>query len=109
MYLLFSRGSGIFCLQESTKKLEQNVNLFGSTVESLLYRYGKVTIDLHSGKTAVGFSCSSISRSFEPNSNLSQKAECMSCFLMTVDISYLPISVSWVLFVCGGFFFCVLL
>lgn len=32
-----------FFLQESAQKFEQNVHLFGSTVESLLYRYGKVT------------------------------------------------------------------
>lgn len=32
-----------FCLQDSAKKLEENVALFGSTVESLLYRYGKVS------------------------------------------------------------------
>lgn len=41
----FSKGSAVFYLQESAKKLEQNVNFFGSTVESLLYRYGKVTFD----------------------------------------------------------------
>ncbi|XP_078480889.1 complex I assembly factor ACAD9, mitochondrial [Lampetra planeri] len=32
-------------LAESAKKLEQNVHLFGSTVESLLYRYGKTIVD----------------------------------------------------------------
>lgn len=32
-------------LAESAKNLEQNVNLFGSTVESLLYRYGKTIVD----------------------------------------------------------------
>ncbi|XP_022601246.1 acyl-CoA dehydrogenase family member 9, mitochondrial [Seriola dumerili] len=32
-------------LAESAKKLEQNVGLFGSTVESLLYRYGKTIVD----------------------------------------------------------------
>ncbi|GAA6225409.1 acyl-CoA dehydrogenase family member 9, mitochondrial [Lates japonicus] len=32
-------------LAESTKKLEQNVSFFGSTVESLLYRYGKTIVD----------------------------------------------------------------
>ncbi|XP_061583870.1 complex I assembly factor ACAD9, mitochondrial [Cololabis saira] len=32
-------------MQESAKKFEQNVNLFGSTVESLLYRYGKTIVD----------------------------------------------------------------
>ncbi|XP_029005899.1 complex I assembly factor ACAD9, mitochondrial [Betta splendens] len=32
-------------LAESAKKLEQNVVLFGSTVESLLYRYGKTIVD----------------------------------------------------------------
>ncbi|XP_044026873.1 complex I assembly factor ACAD9, mitochondrial [Siniperca chuatsi] len=32
-------------LAESAKKLEQNVSLFGSTVESLLYRYGKTIVD----------------------------------------------------------------
>ncbi|XP_015249880.1 PREDICTED: acyl-CoA dehydrogenase family member 9, mitochondrial [Cyprinodon variegatus] len=32
-------------LEESAKKLEQNVSLFGSTVESLLYRYGKSIVD----------------------------------------------------------------
>ncbi|XP_030585190.1 complex I assembly factor ACAD9, mitochondrial isoform X1 [Archocentrus centrarchus] len=32
-------------LEESAKKLEQNVSLFGSTVESLLYRYGKTIVD----------------------------------------------------------------
>lgn len=42
-FLLF-KCSCIFCFQDSAKKLEQNVNLFGSTVESLLYRYGKVKI-----------------------------------------------------------------
>lgn len=34
----------IFVLKESAKKFEQNVHLFGSTVEGLLYRYGKVTL-----------------------------------------------------------------
>uniref|UniRef100_A0AAX7TVP8 Complex I assembly factor ACAD9, mitochondrial n=1 Tax=Astatotilapia calliptera TaxID=8154 RepID=A0AAX7TVP8_ASTCA len=40
-------NSSIFCflLQDSAKKLEQNVSLFGSTVESLLYRYGKTIVD----------------------------------------------------------------
>uniref|UniRef100_A0A669EU06 Complex I assembly factor ACAD9, mitochondrial n=1 Tax=Oreochromis niloticus TaxID=8128 RepID=A0A669EU06_ORENI len=44
---VFCRGSSIFCfrLQDSAKKLEQNVSLFGSTVESLLYRYGKTIVD----------------------------------------------------------------
>ncbi|XP_041837686.1 complex I assembly factor ACAD9, mitochondrial isoform X2 [Melanotaenia boesemani] len=32
-------------LEESTKKFEQNVHLFGSTVESLLYRYGKTIVE----------------------------------------------------------------
>ncbi|XP_068567968.1 complex I assembly factor ACAD9, mitochondrial [Cebidichthys violaceus] len=32
-------------LAESSKKFEQNVGLFGSTVESLLYRYGKTIVD----------------------------------------------------------------
>ncbi|KAM4581757.1 complex I assembly factor ACAD9, mitochondrial [Fundulus diaphanus] len=32
-------------LEESAKQLEQNVSLFGSTVESLLYRYGKSIVD----------------------------------------------------------------
>ncbi|XP_050930763.1 complex I assembly factor ACAD9, mitochondrial isoform X2 [Lates calcarifer] len=32
-------------LAESAKKLEQNVSFFGSTVESLLYRYGKTIVD----------------------------------------------------------------
>ncbi|KAF3689345.1 Acyl-CoA dehydrogenase family member 9, mitochondrial [Channa argus] len=32
-------------LAESAKKLEENVSLFGSTVESLLYRYGKTIVD----------------------------------------------------------------
>uniref|UniRef100_A0AAQ6AIW7 Acyl-CoA dehydrogenase family, member 9 n=1 Tax=Amphiprion ocellaris TaxID=80972 RepID=A0AAQ6AIW7_AMPOC len=32
-------------LADSAKKLEQNVSLFGSTVESLLYRYGKTIVD----------------------------------------------------------------
>lgn len=32
-------------LEESAKKFEQNVSLFGSTVESLLYRYGKSIVD----------------------------------------------------------------
>lgn len=32
-------------LTDSAKKLEQNVALFGSTVESLLYRYGKSIVD----------------------------------------------------------------
>ncbi|CAN9512179.1 unnamed protein product [Ophioblennius macclurei] len=32
-------------LAESAKKFEQNVSLFGSTVESLLYRYGKSIVD----------------------------------------------------------------
>lgn len=32
-------------LTESAKKLELNVALFGSTVESLLYRYGKTIVD----------------------------------------------------------------
>lgn len=42
MCCVFSRDSACFCLQDSAKKLEQNISLFGSTVESLLYRYGKV-------------------------------------------------------------------
>ncbi|XP_042354069.1 complex I assembly factor ACAD9, mitochondrial [Plectropomus leopardus] len=32
-------------LTESAKNLEQNVSLFGSAVESLLYRYGKTIVD----------------------------------------------------------------
>lgn len=32
-------------LADSAKKLEQNVHLFGSAVESLLYRYGKTIVD----------------------------------------------------------------
>lgn len=32
-------------LQESAKKFEQNVTFFGTTVESLLYRYGKSMVD----------------------------------------------------------------
>ncbi|XP_070758177.1 complex I assembly factor ACAD9, mitochondrial [Enoplosus armatus] len=32
-------------MAESAKKLEQNISLFGSTVESLLYRYGKTIVD----------------------------------------------------------------
>uniref|UniRef100_A0A668AJ50 Complex I assembly factor ACAD9, mitochondrial n=1 Tax=Myripristis murdjan TaxID=586833 RepID=A0A668AJ50_9TELE len=32
-------------LADSAKKFEQNVYLFGSTVESLLYRYGKTIVD----------------------------------------------------------------
>lgn len=32
-------------LAESTKKFEQNVYFFGSTVEGLLYRYGKTIVD----------------------------------------------------------------
>ncbi|CAJ1051857.1 complex I assembly factor ACAD9%2C mitochondrial [Xyrichtys novacula] len=32
-------------LTDSAKKLEQNVSLFGSSVESLLYRYGKTIVD----------------------------------------------------------------
>uniref|UniRef100_A0A8C4E6R1 Complex I assembly factor ACAD9, mitochondrial n=1 Tax=Dicentrarchus labrax TaxID=13489 RepID=A0A8C4E6R1_DICLA len=32
-------------LAESAKKMEQNVSLFGSTVQSLLYRYGKTIVD----------------------------------------------------------------
>ncbi|XP_019724295.1 complex I assembly factor ACAD9, mitochondrial [Hippocampus comes] len=32
-------------LAESAQKFEQNVHLFGSTVESLLYRYGKTIMD----------------------------------------------------------------
>ncbi|XP_061640595.1 complex I assembly factor ACAD9, mitochondrial isoform X5 [Phyllopteryx taeniolatus] len=32
-------------LAESAQKFEQNVHLFGSTVESLLYRYGKTIVD----------------------------------------------------------------
>ncbi|CAK6983122.1 complex I assembly factor ACAD9%2C mitochondrial [Scomber scombrus] len=32
-------------LAESAKKFEQNANSFGSTVESLLYRYGKTIVD----------------------------------------------------------------
>ncbi|XP_071349877.1 complex I assembly factor ACAD9, mitochondrial [Trachinotus anak] len=32
-------------LAESAKKLEQNVSLFGMTVDSLLYRYGKTIVD----------------------------------------------------------------
>ncbi|KAF6725398.1 Acyl-CoA dehydrogenase family member 9, mitochondrial [Oryzias melastigma] len=32
-------------LEESAKKFEQNVHLFGSTVEGLLYRYGKTIVD----------------------------------------------------------------
>uniref|UniRef100_A0A668AAS0 Complex I assembly factor ACAD9, mitochondrial n=1 Tax=Myripristis murdjan TaxID=586833 RepID=A0A668AAS0_9TELE len=37
--------SHLLCLQDSAKKFEQNVYLFGSTVESLLYRYGKTIVD----------------------------------------------------------------
>lgn len=32
-------------LKDSAKKLEQNVSLFGATVETLLYRYGKTIVD----------------------------------------------------------------
>uniref|UniRef100_A0A8C7Z297 Complex I assembly factor ACAD9, mitochondrial n=1 Tax=Oryzias sinensis TaxID=183150 RepID=A0A8C7Z297_9TELE len=32
-------------LEESAKKFEQNVQLFGTTVEGLLYRYGKTIVD----------------------------------------------------------------
>ncbi|XP_004069113.1 acyl-CoA dehydrogenase family member 9, mitochondrial [Oryzias latipes] len=32
-------------LEESAKKFEQNVHLFGTTVEGLLYRYGKTIVD----------------------------------------------------------------
>ncbi|XP_072308124.1 complex I assembly factor ACAD9, mitochondrial [Eucyclogobius newberryi] len=32
-------------LADSAKKFEQNVSLFGSTVETLLYRYGKTIVD----------------------------------------------------------------
>uniref|UniRef100_A0A1A8N6S6 Complex I assembly factor ACAD9, mitochondrial n=1 Tax=Nothobranchius rachovii TaxID=451742 RepID=A0A1A8N6S6_9TELE len=32
-------------LEESAKQLEQNVSFFGSTVEMLLYRYGKTIVD----------------------------------------------------------------
>ncbi|XP_029287756.1 complex I assembly factor ACAD9, mitochondrial [Cottoperca gobio] len=32
-------------LTESAKQMEENVSLFGSTVESLLYRYGKTIVD----------------------------------------------------------------
>uniref|UniRef100_A0A3Q3T2N6 Complex I assembly factor ACAD9, mitochondrial n=1 Tax=Mastacembelus armatus TaxID=205130 RepID=A0A3Q3T2N6_9TELE len=32
-------------LTDSAKKLEENVNLFGATVESVLYRYGKTIVD----------------------------------------------------------------
>ncbi|XP_028262636.1 complex I assembly factor ACAD9, mitochondrial [Parambassis ranga] len=32
-------------LEDSAKKLEENVNFFGSTVEGLLYRYGKTIVD----------------------------------------------------------------
>ncbi|XP_075431094.1 complex I assembly factor ACAD9, mitochondrial [Ascaphus truei] len=32
-------------LEESTKKLEQNIYYFGSAVESLLYRFGKTIVD----------------------------------------------------------------
>ncbi|XP_071376797.1 complex I assembly factor ACAD9, mitochondrial [Centroberyx affinis] len=32
-------------MADSAKKLEQNIFLFGSTVESLLYRYGKTIVD----------------------------------------------------------------
>ncbi|XP_071983109.1 complex I assembly factor ACAD9, mitochondrial isoform X1 [Engystomops pustulosus] len=32
-------------LEESTKKLEENTYYFGSTVESLLYRFGKTVVD----------------------------------------------------------------
>uniref|UniRef100_A0A8D0A7S1 Acyl-CoA dehydrogenase family, member 9 n=1 Tax=Sander lucioperca TaxID=283035 RepID=A0A8D0A7S1_SANLU len=42
-------------LAESAKKFEQNVGLFGSTVESLLYRYGKLSKPLrplHTDQTA---------------------------------------------------------
>uniref|UniRef100_A0A8D3E5W8 Acyl-CoA dehydrogenase family, member 9 n=1 Tax=Scophthalmus maximus TaxID=52904 RepID=A0A8D3E5W8_SCOMX len=39
------KGSTLFCLQESAKQLEQNICVFGSTVESMLYRYGKTIVD----------------------------------------------------------------
>uniref|UniRef100_A0A7N8XB82 Complex I assembly factor ACAD9, mitochondrial n=1 Tax=Mastacembelus armatus TaxID=205130 RepID=A0A7N8XB82_9TELE len=45
MFWLFFRGTTVFCLQDSAKKLEENVNLFGATVESVLYRYGKTIVD----------------------------------------------------------------
>uniref|UniRef100_A0A671WCF0 Complex I assembly factor ACAD9, mitochondrial n=1 Tax=Sparus aurata TaxID=8175 RepID=A0A671WCF0_SPAAU len=38
-------NSRVFYLQESAKKFEQNVSHVGSTVESLLYRYGKTIVD----------------------------------------------------------------
>ncbi|MED6282318.1 Complex I assembly factor acad9, mitochondrial, partial [Characodon lateralis] len=44
-------------LEESAKKLEQNVSLFGSTVESLLYRYGKVTWWIAGKQLSSGFLC----------------------------------------------------
>ena len=89
-----------FCLQESAKKFEQNVSLVGSTVESLLYRYGKVTFEwFYIGKTTVRSSCFNL---FELSWNFSSTSDSMSCFLMTTAISsYLPISVSEVLFVCN--------
>lgn len=86
MQLFFFRGLGVFCFQESAKKFEENVSLFGSTVESLLYRYGKVTFDyVCIWKTAVGFSKSNIS-----NSNSSNVGR----FLTTAEIcTYLTISI----------------
>uniref|UniRef100_A0A3Q4MYQ8 Complex I assembly factor ACAD9, mitochondrial n=1 Tax=Neolamprologus brichardi TaxID=32507 RepID=A0A3Q4MYQ8_NEOBR len=41
----FSDGVVHPSLEDSAKKLEQNISLFGSTVESLLYRYGKTIVD----------------------------------------------------------------
>ena len=66
MLLQTSDVLAVFCLQESAKKLEQNVSLFGSTVESLLYRYGKVTFDLLYilAKKQLWVSCPNFSSSF---------------------------------------------
>lgn len=53
--LVFLFSSTPRCLvQDSGKKLEQNVALFGSTVESLLYRYGKVRIPTRVAVQRVG-------------------------------------------------------
>uniref|UniRef100_A0A8D2ZKJ7 Complex I assembly factor ACAD9, mitochondrial n=1 Tax=Scophthalmus maximus TaxID=52904 RepID=A0A8D2ZKJ7_SCOMX len=43
---LRGKDGAVHCsLEESAKQLEQNICVFGSTVESMLYRYGKTIVD----------------------------------------------------------------
>lgn len=94
MCWLLSRGSGVLCSQESAKKLEHNVYHLGMTVESLLYRYGKVTFDsFYTLEKLLADSPLQIFP-FEENSDLSEPAERTSCVLMTAEVSScLPIRV----------------